>query len=95
MIYAIMFLIGLIFILILRHLDEPYRTKDSELGFGIAIGIAIGMFALFVGYGVSGLVPNAQDVVDGKTTFKVTYIDNVPTDSVVVYKDEYKHINWW
>lgn len=93
--YAVMFLIGIVTILIWRYLDEPYRTKDSEFGFGFAIGIGIGMMIVCMGYGMSGFVPNAQDVVDGKTTFKITYTDNVPTDTTIVYKKGYGSLNWW
>lgn len=95
MMYAIMFIIGIVAVLIWRYLDEPYRTNESEFANGFALGFGVTMvFVCFI-YGVSGYSPSAQDVVDGKTTFRVTYIDNVPTDSVLVYKNEYKHINWW
>lgn len=34
--------------------------------------------------------PTALDVYQGKTTLEVTYKDNIPVDSVVVFKDEFK-----
>ena len=32
----------------------------------------------------------AMDVYEGKTTLKITYIDGVPVDSIVVFKDKEK-----
>jgi len=32
--------------------------------------------------------PTAIDVYKGKTTLRVTYIDSIATDSVVVFKDK-------
>lgn len=95
MMYAIMFFICIVSVLIWRYLDKPYRTNKSELMNGFTLGFYFAMMLAFFIYGISGYSPSAQDVVDGKTTFIVTYIDNVPTDSVLVYKNEYKHINWW
>ena len=34
--------------------------------------------------------PTALDVYQGKTTLEITYRDNIPIDSVVVFKDEFK-----
>lgn len=94
MIYAIMFIINIVAVLIWRYFDE-YRNEKSEIVYGFTLGFCFAMVLVFVNYGVKGYYsPSAQDVVDGKTTFKVTYIDNVPTDSIAIYKDEYKHINW-
>lgn len=103
MMYSIGFFIGFIILLVDKYLDKPfdkyidkpYITNDGEFSNGLAIGFAITASIGFFLYGLSGLVPSAQDVVDGKTTYKVTYINNVPTDSILIYKDEYKHINWW
>lgn len=95
MIYAIMFIISIVAVLIWRYFEKEYRTNASELMNGFTLGFCVAMvFVCFI-YGMDGFSPSAQDVVDGKTTFMVTYIDNVPTDSVVVYKNEYGHINWW
>lgn len=95
MMYAIMFIINIVGLLIWRYLDKPYRTYESEFMIGYALGFCVTMVFVCFNYGMDGFSPSAQDVIDGKTTFKVTYIDNVPRDSVVVYKNEYGHINWW
>lgn len=96
MIYAIMFIISIVAVLIWRYLDKQYRTNESELINGFTLGFFVAMVLVCFNYGMNGYYsPSAQDVIDGKTTFKVTYIDNVPRDSIVIYKDEYKHINWW
>ena len=34
--------------------------------------------------------PSAMDVYKGRTTLEITYKDNVPVDSVVVFKDKKK-----
>lgn len=34
--------------------------------------------------------PTAMDVYQGKTTLEITYRNNIPVDSVVVFKDEFK-----
>lgn len=34
--------------------------------------------------------PTAMDVYQGKTRLEIHYTDTIPTDSVVVYLDEYK-----
>lgn len=34
--------------------------------------------------------PTALDVYEGKTTLEITYRDNIPVDSVVVFKPEFK-----
>lgn len=95
MIYAVIFLIGIVAILIWRYLDEPYRTNSTEFTSGFGIGVFMVMMCMFIAYGLSGFNPSAQDVVNKKTTFKITYTDNVPTDTTIVYKKGYGGINWW
>lgn len=36
------------------------------------------------------LGPTAMDVYQGKTRLEIHYTDSIPTDSIVVYNDEYK-----
>lgn len=96
MIFAIMFIINIVAVLIWRYFEKEYRTNASELINGFTLGFCVAMVLVWFYYSVTGYYsPSAQDVVDGKTTFKVIYIDNVPRDSIVIYKDKYKHINWW
>lgn len=46
---------------------------------------AIIMFRLFILLVIEINKPTAMDVYRGKTTLKITYKNNIPTDSVVVY----------
>lgn len=34
--------------------------------------------------------PTALDVYQGKTTLEITYRDSIPTDTIVVFKEEFK-----
>ena len=34
--------------------------------------------------------PTALDVYRNKTTLQITYVDSIPTDTVVVFKEKYK-----
>ena len=34
--------------------------------------------------------PTALDVYRNKTTLQITYVDSIPTDTVVVFKEEFK-----
>ena len=53
---------------------------------------------VFMILGIAGFVnikeqnnkPTALDVYQGNTTLEITYRDNIPIDSVVVFKDEFK-----
>ena len=68
--------------------------KDSEAtGTGLmgAVWLFIGLMILC---GLTGFfdsnTPTAMDVYRGKTTLKITYVDSVAVDSVVVYKPEFE-----
>lgn len=76
----------------LRYLDKDYNT---EFTFGFTIGAAFIMSFCFFIYGLNGFIPSAKDVVDGKTTLKITYTDSIPTDTTIVYKDGYGGVKWW
>lgn len=47
---------------------------------------AIIMFGLFILLAIEINTPTAMDVYRGKTTLEITYKNNIPTDSTVVYK---------
>ena len=51
--------------------------------------IIIGTIFLFFGLFIVD-TPTAIDVYRGKTTLEITYRDNIPVDSVVVFKDKEK-----
>lgn len=88
MVLAILLLIiGAILIFIAMYNDE-----DGYIVAATVCGV------LFVSLGIDILVdekgpkkPTAMDVYKGKTTLEITYRDNIPVDSVVVFKEEYKN----
>lgn len=47
-----------------------------------------GFFSIILITFTNSKYPTALDVYRGKTTLEVTYIDNVPIDSVVVFKNK-------
>lgn len=57
--------------------------KDDYCIFCFAIGIFLS--TLIIGIVYLSYIP-AIDVYRGKTTLEITYKDNIPIDSVVVYK---------
>lgn len=79
--------LGLIFLCI------SFRKDSDAAGNGIlgAVWLFIGLMILG---GLTGLfdsnTPTAMDVYRGKTTLKITYVDSVAVDSVVVYKPEFE-----
>lgn len=46
-------------------------------------GAVVAVCVIFMSYSKE---PSAMDVYLGDTTLKVTYVDSIPTDSVVVFK---------
>lgn len=65
--------------------------KIGKSGYDFLYGV-IG--AYFVSGGImmyqESCKPTAMDVYQGKTTLEITYKDDVPVDSVVVFKDKEK-----
>ena len=96
MIVAIVLSVVLVLICGVRAIDSIEPKRDSFLDFLNVFGIAI--FSILLGVLVTSYVykeraemarkrqPTAIDVYKGKTTLKITYIDSVATDSVVVFK---------
>lgn len=96
MFYSIVIIICVICLIMLRYLNEEYNTKDGEFMFGLVIGAFFVISFCFFIYGLNGcFLPSAKDVVDGKTTLKITYTDSIPTDTTIVYKDGYGGVKWW
>ena len=58
---------------------------------GIVVGLLIVIFSvsLTLLYLPEHTPPSAIDVYRGNTTLKISYEDNVPIDTVVVFKNEY------
>lgn len=57
--------------------------KKQDLIFAYATGVWSTLIFAFV---VHINFPKAIDVYRGKTTLKITYVNNVATDSTVIYK---------
>lgn len=77
--YIILILVTIFIILLFIHI----KNNDNPLF----------VVTIFITYILSGLVycyfddsPKAIDVYRNKTTLKITYIDSVAVDSVVVFK---------
>lgn len=54
------------------------------------LGILAGTIVTAVGLIIAYLIispPAALDVYQGKTTLEITYKDNIPVDSIVVWKE--------
>lgn len=83
---AILFLafIGFIITFVIASLECTTNYKDSsDVGSMIGCIILLIIFILAVMYQND---PSAIDVYRGKTTLEITYKDNIPIDSVVVFK---------
>ena len=59
-----------------------WHTEPMSIVFG---GIFMGLGLCFIILSPVIEAPSAIDVYRGKTTLKITYIDDVPVDSVVVF----------
>lgn len=79
--------IVIIFILVLSislfaSIMDTNRTPD-KIGSGAILVLVVIEFTLLL---IILFEPSAMDVYQGKTTLEVTYKENVPIDSVVVWK---------
>ncbi len=93
---AIVLSIILILMCGVRVIDSKDPKRDSFLDFLSVFGIAI--FSILLGVLVTLYIykeeaemaskqqPTAIDVYKGRTSLRVTYIDSIATDSVVVFK---------
>ena len=60
--------------------------KVATIGTSITM-IGLILFMLSTDYLIDDSIPTAIDVYRGKTTLKITYVDSVAVDSVVVFKE--------
>jgi hypothetical protein len=93
---AIVLSVVLVLICGVRAIDSIDPQRDSFFDFLSVFGIAI--FSILLGVLVTSYIykeeaemaskqqPTAIDVYKGKTTLRVTYIDSIATDSMVVFK---------
>ena len=82
-----MIILGLIFIIIGSALIALLIMSEQTDGLTI-LGSVFSVFLIIGGAGCIHICkyPSAIDVYRGKTTLQVTYKNNVPTDTIVVYK---------
>lgn len=88
MIWCIIITIILIIIVVvcLVTYTNQYNCPIDDLIGNMMFSIIIG--ALLLGITISmGNEPRAIDVYRGKTELKITYIDTIPQDTVVVWKN--------
>jgi hypothetical protein len=60
------------------------HVNGSYVGLVGTLLVSIGTATMIISSDTSS--PSAIDVYRGKTTLKITSVDGIPTDSVVVYK---------
>jgi TRAP-type C4-dicarboxylate transport system permease small subunit len=83
---VISILIVLAGILIIIGSIVNFKNKENNYQiFSFGMGIMVSMLIIGIPYSLS--IP-AIDVYRGKTTLEITYKDNIPIDSVVVYKNK-------
>ena len=70
-------ILGVFFIIMAMIINE-----DDILPIALAV---LGSFLLFIFF--QSIKPSAMDVYQGKTTLEITYKNDVPVDSVVVFKE--------
>lgn len=63
-----------------------YACSEDEFVVTFAIFGALGLFLFLTALYIQDM-PSAMDVYRGKTTLKITYVDSVAVDSVVVFKE--------
>ena len=67
-----------------NNMEISSRTADKVFS-GALVILCVCLFTLLLKILFN---PSAMDVYQGKTTLEVTYKDNVPIDSVVVWKSK-------
>lgn len=82
-----MIILGLIFIIIGAALIAILIMSEQTNGLTI-LGSVSSVFLIIVGASCIHICkhPSAIDVYRGKTTLQVTYKNNMPIDTIVVYK---------
>lgn len=63
--------------------------------FGALVAVLSCLFIMSLICALDTNNPTAEDVINGKTSMKIIYVDGVPKDSTYVYKDCYKKKIIW
>lgn len=81
-------MIYIIIAIVLLVIASAYLFNECKNGFLAWLSItAIGVATCLLIEGKRNHYPKAIDVYRGKTTLKITYENNVPIDTVVVFKN--------
>lgn len=99
MIYCIIIAMVLALVLIAYANIEVVGADERfsyDFVFGALVAILCCLFIMSFIFALDTDKPTAEDVINGKTSMKIIYVDGVPKDSTYVYKDCYKkEINWY
>ena len=76
-IFILQFVLCLFFI-------EVDSKLENKIFLGVIFLLNLSIYIMFIDYLTK---PSAIDVYKGRTTLEITYRDNVPVDSVVVWKN--------
>ena len=91
MIFWIITFLVLLFVLFLVVTWEDYVKKETTYARYTLISFFVsGVLGVLIHSYITNSEPKAIDVYRGKTTLKITCVDSLPVDSVVVFKEEYK-----
>ena len=63
---------------------EVDSKLENKIFLGVIFLLNLSIYIMFIDYLTK---PSAIDVYKGRTTLEITYRDNVPVDSVVVWKN--------
>lgn len=72
-------------------LDDVDYSQPLLSFWALSIGIVL-FIGLCGGFEDKNPKPRAIDVYRGKTTLQITYQDTIPTDTVVIWKNEFKPV---
>lgn len=73
-------------------LDDVDYSLPLLSFFALCLG-GIFLIGLCGGFEEKNPKPRAIDVYRGKTTLQITYQDTIPTDTVVIWKNEFKPVS--
>lgn len=85
-------MIGCIILFIIGICFKIFGRGEFSEGFSSSL-VAISVFILLTAY-LDKDNPTALDVYQNKTELQITYNDNVPIDTVVIYKEP-QEFDWW
>lgn len=83
LVLAILSILSIIITIHLKHIDND----NADIVFGCFIGLLSSVHIIFIIVVIANPV-SAIEVYRSNTTLQITYKDNIPIDSVVVYKNK-------